>query len=227
MPNSQERVKAAINQQIPDRIPRGELCIGDDLIAQHLNSSQVGFEERAAFINDLGLDLICLPPDYPVGKDIPDAAEITVPDLDRWVSETPLFTFALLDGAFGWGTRTVGYTDFLVLSRSSPLSFQALIEKVERMNRELSSHSARGAAFSTEDLPAAFLTPLLDTGASQKEFHDPQPGHRPSHFPVSYPHSAQKNLTFTRPTVFYLSSSFTPLYHLSRCSRTPNAIGVY
>ncbi|HBI27752.1 MAG TPA: hypothetical protein DDY25_08505 [Peptococcaceae bacterium] len=139
MPNSQERVKAAICRQIPNRIPRGELCIGDDLIAQHLGCSQVGFEERAAFINDVGLDLVCLPPDYPVavGNDIPDAAEITVPDLDRWVSETPLFTFVLLDGAFGWGTRTVGYTEFLTLSRSSPLSFQALIEKVERMNREL------------------------------------------------------------------------------------------
>jgi uroporphyrinogen decarboxylase len=137
MSNSQERVKAAINHQVPDRIPRGELCIGDDLIAQNLKCSQVGFEERAAFINDVGLDLICLPPDYPVGNDIPDAAEITVPDLDRWVLETPLFTFVLLDGAFGWGTRTLGYTDFLVLSRSSPLSFQALIEKVERMNREL------------------------------------------------------------------------------------------
>lgn len=137
MPTSQERVKTAICHQIPDRIPRGELCIGDDLIAQHLNCSQVGFKERAAFVGELGLDLICLPPDYPVGNDLPDVGEITVPDLDKWVSQTPLFTFVLLDGAFGWGTRTLGYVEFLTLSRSSPISFCTLIEKVEKMNREL------------------------------------------------------------------------------------------
>lgn len=137
MQNSRERVKAAISHQPPDRIPKGELCIGDDLIKQSLNCSQVGFEERAAFIKDLGLDLVCLAPDYPVSASVPETLKATLPDLEKWASETPLFILALLDGAFGWGMRTLGHIDFLMLSRSSPLSFQALIEKVESLNREL------------------------------------------------------------------------------------------
>jgi uroporphyrinogen decarboxylase len=135
--NSRERVKAAISHQLPDRIPRGELCIEDDLVGQCLNCSEVGFEERAAFIEELGLDLVTLAPDYPVSSTVPETLEATLPDLEKWALKTPLFTFALLDGAFGWGARTLGYTDFLVLSRSSPLSFQALIDRVENLNREL------------------------------------------------------------------------------------------
>jgi len=137
MQNSRERVKAAISHQHPDRIPKGELCIGDDLVKQSLNCSQVGFEERAAFIKDLGLDLVCLAPDYPVSSSVPETLKATLPDLEKWALETPLFIFALLDGAFGWGMRTLGYMDFLTLTRRSPKSFQTLIEQVENLNREL------------------------------------------------------------------------------------------
>lgn len=139
MQNSRERVKAAVSHQLPDRIPRGELCIDDGLIAERLNCSQVGFEERAAFVQDLGLDLVCLAPDYPDGngKSVPSSLKPILPDLEEWALKTPLFIFALIDGAFGWGTRTLGYTDFLMLSRSSPLSFQDFIEKVEQLNKGL------------------------------------------------------------------------------------------
>lgn len=137
MQNSRERVKAAISNQLPDRIPKGELCIEDDLVGHCLNCSQVGFEERAAFIEELGLDLVTLAPDYPVSSSVPETLDTTLPDLEKWVLKTPLFTIALLDGAFGWGARTLDYTDFLVLSRSSPLSFQALIDRVENLNGEL------------------------------------------------------------------------------------------
>jgi uroporphyrinogen decarboxylase len=137
MPNSRERVKAAINHQIPDRIPRGELCIGDDLIKDYLNCTEVGFEERAAFVEKLGQDLVCLPPDYPVGKDVPDVADVLLPDVERWALEQPFFTFAMLDGICGWGVRTLGYTEFLTLPRSSPLSFQELCRSVAELNREL------------------------------------------------------------------------------------------
>lgn len=138
MLNSQERVKAAISRQPLDRIPRGELVIDDQLIRRHLNSGSVGFEERAAFIEELGLDLVTLAPAYPGGPEIPGRLEAPLPDLERWALETPLFTFALLDGAFGWGTRTQGYTEFLMmLSRSSSRSCRDLIEKVEKLNGAL------------------------------------------------------------------------------------------
>jgi hypothetical protein len=76
--NSRERVKAAISHQLPDRIPRGELCIEDDLVGQCLNCSEVGFEERAAFIEELGLDLVTLAPDYPVSSTVPEIRQSSV-----------------------------------------------------------------------------------------------------------------------------------------------------
>lgn len=138
MLNSKERVQAAISRRSLDRIPRGELVIDDELVRRRFGGGPVGFEERAAFIGELGLDLVTLAPAYPAGPEIPGKLAEPLPDLERWALETPLFTFALLDGAFGWGTRTQGYTEFLMmLSRGSSLSCRALIEKVERLNREL------------------------------------------------------------------------------------------
>lgn len=137
MQGSKERVKAAINHQLTDRIPRGELCIDDALVKQNLNSERVGFEERAAFVENLGLDLVTLAPHYAAAPEIPGKISDLLPDLERWVSETSYFTFVLLDGAFGWGARLFDYVDFLMLPKRSPSSFQALIEKVEKLNREL------------------------------------------------------------------------------------------
>lgn len=137
MLSSRERVRAAISRRPLDRLPRGELVIDDALIGRDLNGRD-SFERKAAFIEKMGLDLVTLAPVYPEGPDIPAALENPLPDLERWVSRTSLFTFALLDGAFGWGTRTCGYTEFLMmLSRSSRRSCRALIEKVEQLNRQL------------------------------------------------------------------------------------------
>ena len=61
-----------------------------------------------------------MPPDYPVGKEVAKAADVVLPDVERWAVERPFFTFALLDGVCGWGVRTLGYTEFLTLPRSSP-----------------------------------------------------------------------------------------------------------
>jgi uroporphyrinogen decarboxylase len=137
MQNSRERVKAAVNRQHSDQIPKGELCIGDDLVGEIMRCGTVGFEERAAFAGELGLDLVCLAPDYPAGKSIPERLDDAIPDLGKWVAETPLFTFALLDGAFGWGMQTLGYADFLTLPQRSPASLQELLERVERLNIDL------------------------------------------------------------------------------------------
>ncbi|NLA05823.1 MAG: hypothetical protein GX881_08955 [Firmicutes bacterium] len=137
MISSRERVGAAISRRRTDRIPRGELCIDDDLVRQVLKSARAGFEERAAFIAQLGLDLVTLAPAYPAGAGVPEKLADPLPDLEKWVLQTPYFVFALLDGAFGWGTRLMDYLEFLMLHRSSPLEFKDLIDGVEKLNREL------------------------------------------------------------------------------------------
>jgi uroporphyrinogen decarboxylase len=136
--SSKERVRAAVGHRRADRIPRGELVIDDELIRRSFNRDRIDFEERATLIEDLGLDLVVLAPAYPVDRSVPAALDDPLPDLGKWASRTSLFIFALIDGPFGWGARTLGYTEFLVaLSRNSPCSCRALIEKVERLNSEL------------------------------------------------------------------------------------------
>lgn len=137
MQGSKELVKATIDHQLTDRVPRGELCIDDLLIGQSLNCEKIGFEERAAFVENLGLDLVTLAPNYGELPEIPGKLNNLLPDLDRWISETPYFTFVLLDGIFGWGARLYDYVGFLMLPQRCPSSFQALIEKVEKLNSEL------------------------------------------------------------------------------------------
>lgn len=135
MISSKERVRAAVGRRHVDRIPRGELVIDEELIRRSFKRDRIGFEEKAAFIKELRLDLVTLAPAYPAGPDVPVRLESPLPDLEKWTSRTPLFTFALLDGPFGWGTRTQGYTEFLVaFSRSSFRSCGAFIEKVEQLN---------------------------------------------------------------------------------------------
>ena len=137
MMSSRQRVKAAINRRRTDKIPRGELCVDDELIHRFAKGAPVGFEERAAFFERMGLDLITLAPAYPAVTAVPEKLEDPLPDLEKWTLETPYFVFALLDGAFGWGTRLMEYMDFLMLHQRSPHTFRTLIEQVEKLNREL------------------------------------------------------------------------------------------
>jgi len=82
------------------------------------------------------ISFVCLRT-IPAGKEVAKAADVVLPDVERWAVERPFFTFALLDGICGWGVRTLGYTEFLTLPRSSPLSFQELCNQVTELNREL------------------------------------------------------------------------------------------
>ncbi|CAA7600957.1 Nitrate reductase gamma subunit [Acididesulfobacillus acetoxydans] len=92
------------------RVPKGELCIADSLIAKALNCRVVGFRERYAFVKGMNLDIVTVGPVYPEqGKRLPGRNEIIWPELKEWIAETSLFTFALLDGAFEWGLRTLGF----------------------------------------------------------------------------------------------------------------------
>lgn len=133
------RVLSAIRHRAVDRVPKGELCIDDAVIRKELGCHRVGFEERLEFVNRLGLDLICLTPKYPLDvRGIPEARDVLWEDLQRWTGNTPLFSFAIIDGVFGWGIRTLGFERFVTLHVRSPLNLEDLIKRVEALNGELS-----------------------------------------------------------------------------------------
>jgi uroporphyrinogen decarboxylase len=89
--SSKERVRAAVGRRHVDRIPRGELVIDEELIRRSFKRDRIGFEEKAAFIKELRLDLVTLAPAYPAGPDVPVRLESPLPDLEKWTSRTPLF----------------------------------------------------------------------------------------------------------------------------------------
>lgn len=130
---------AAIQGKAVERIPKGELCIDDKVIERELGCSGVGFAERQAFVSRLGLDLICLSPLYHAhapGR-LPSPSQVCWPDLERWVLETPLYTFALIDGAFGWGGRLMDYHQFLAMPYRDEAALMEFVTAVERLNLEL------------------------------------------------------------------------------------------
>ncbi len=137
--NSQrEWVARSIAEGVRERVPKGELCIADSLIQKALNCPEVGFQERRAFVAVMNLDIFTLSPIYPEqGKRLPASGETVWPALKEWTTETSLFTFALLDGAFEWGLRTMGFQEFLLLPRSSPLILKGFIRSVEELNGSL------------------------------------------------------------------------------------------
>ncbi|MDW7650482.1 MAG: uroporphyrinogen decarboxylase family protein [Bacillota bacterium] len=141
MIRSRERVKNVIEGGLPDRIPKGELCINDDVICSGSADCKLpAFEQRYAFIKDLGLDLVSLSPLYPMGLNrLPQQGEYQWPDLQRWVEETPLFTFAVLDGAFEWGMRIFGLEKFFIMLRKQHPALAEFISQVEELNLSMAA----------------------------------------------------------------------------------------
>lgn len=129
-----ERVLRAIRYGAADRVPKGELCINDSVVRLALNCDHVGFEERRGFIESFALDIFTVSPVYPsLNKRLPGPEECLWPDVDKW-TQTSLFTFAILDGAFEWGLRSYGFQEFFVLIKSSPLSLRQFVLGVEKLN---------------------------------------------------------------------------------------------
>lgn len=135
--SSRKLVMAAIQGRPVERIPKGELCIEDSVIERELNSSRVDFTERSAFVSRLGLDLICLSPVYDATGKLPSVSQVCWPDLKQWVLETPLYSFVLIDGAFGWGGRILDYRQFLTMPYRNEAALVDLVASVEKLNLEL------------------------------------------------------------------------------------------
>jgi len=136
---ARERVALTIGHRTPDRVPRGEIYIDDAVVRSVLGCATVGFEERREFARRLGLDIICLTPRYPRESSggMPDAGPVGWSELDRWVRESDLFVFVMLDGPFGWGARLWGYERFFSALVRESAELTGLIRAVEDFNRRL------------------------------------------------------------------------------------------
>lgn len=143
--DSKSLVASTIRRQVTDRIPVGELCLDDTLVAAFTGTSRVGFLHRRQLADRLGLDLICLAADYgPLTAQGGLPADDTVRwnAIESWAAQTDLFIFVLLDGGFAWGVKTWGFQQLVikVMRRSSEVA--QLLRQVEMLNQRLIRRAA-------------------------------------------------------------------------------------
>jgi uroporphyrinogen decarboxylase len=138
-------VTSTIKRQVTNRIPVGELCIDDALVAAITGTSHVGFLQRRQVAHRLGLDLICLAADYgppTTRRGLPAADTVRWNAIESWAGQTDLFIFVLLDGGFAWGVKTWGFQQFAIkVMRRSP-DVADLLRQVETLNQRLIRRAA-------------------------------------------------------------------------------------
>ena len=143
--DSKSLVRRTIERQAADRIPVGELCIDDALVAAFTGTSRVGFAHRRQVADRLGLDLICLAPDYGSRTDsgvLPAADAVGLNAVKVWTEQTHLYIFVLLDGGFQWGLKRWGFQQFLTMVMRRSTDVPNLLRQVEALNRRLIERAA-------------------------------------------------------------------------------------
>jgi len=164
-----------MTEGVQERIPIGELCIDHALIRQAEKGERSDFEETLSFVSRMNLDIFTISPVYPQNvKRLPHPAECLWPDLKKWTAETLLFTFALLDGAFEWGLRLLGFRNFLLLDKTAPAALRGFIQQVEKLNKTLIAFLAKSGVdgvILADDI--AFGSGLMTRPAVLREYFFP------------------------------------------------------
>jgi uroporphyrinogen decarboxylase len=143
--DSKSLVWRTIKRQDADRIPVGELCIDDAVVAAFTGTSRVGFAQRRQVADHLGLDLICLGADYCPHNDggaLPAADAVGLNAIEEWAEQTDRFLFVLLDGGFQWGLKRWGFQQFLTMVMRQSKDVPDLLQHVETLNRRLTQRAA-------------------------------------------------------------------------------------
>ncbi len=141
--NSRKRVSLAIEHREADRIPTGEIAIADEVVQVFLDVDQVAFSEHMEFTSRLGIDAVCESPEWPIPPSrLPKAREARWKDLGSWATRTDRFVFVLIDGAFGWGMKLVGFERFLSALVKRSQEIIDLIDEAERLNTGLARRAA-------------------------------------------------------------------------------------
>lgn len=146
--NSKKRVESAIKHEATDRTPRGEILIDDEVVKSVLGYPEVVFDHRWEFVRRLQLDIICLSPEFTAaaGNSLPPVNGVKWADLKEWAQKTDRFIFIMVDGAFGWGTRLLGFEKFFGLLARESGDLTDFFHRVEEFNIMLAEQALAGGA---------------------------------------------------------------------------------
>ncbi len=143
--DSKSLVWRTIKRRDVDRVPVGELCIDDAVVAAFTGASRVGLAQRRQVADRLGLDLICLTADYGRRSDsgaLPAAETVDLSAVEAWAEQADRFIFVLFDGGFQWGVKRWGFERFLTMVMRQSTDVQDLLQRVEALNRRLTERAA-------------------------------------------------------------------------------------
>jgi uroporphyrinogen decarboxylase len=143
--DSKSLVWRTIKRQAADRIPVGELCIDDAVVAAFTGSSRVSFEQRRQVADRLGLDLICLGAEYgprDSSAALPAADAVDLSAVQEWAEQTDRFIFVLLDGGFQWGLKQWGFQKFLTMVMRQSTKVSNMLRYIEALNQQLTKRAA-------------------------------------------------------------------------------------
>ena len=127
------RVKKTIKGESTDRIPRGELIVGDEVVQKYYQTDQVYFDQRYQFIKDMEMDLYSASPKYIHESHALDI-DLNHLELDKWSDKGDVFTFVLIDGAFELGMRYFGFGEFMGMLHKSNEELQDFVKMVHQLN---------------------------------------------------------------------------------------------
>lgn len=127
---ARELVHRTIDHHMTNKVPKGEIVLDDISVSESVGCKSVGFEERFEYVKKLNLDIITLTPKY-MSK---GTFQIDYDDVEKWVKDTSLFVFVMLDGAFEYGLRTFGFDKYFSMVLENPRSMSSFISEVESFN---------------------------------------------------------------------------------------------
>jgi uroporphyrinogen decarboxylase len=141
--NCRIRVAKTIKGEAVDRVPKGELLIDQEFIAQYFGlspASPVPFQLQARLMEELQLDLISLLPPIKIsGGDLTRPEELALVETDmkevaRWAKETGYFVFAVVGGGFQPAATYFDFLEIISLSHSNPVLAGKIFSRFAEIN---------------------------------------------------------------------------------------------
>ncbi|MBF7095530.1 uroporphyrinogen decarboxylase family protein [Alkalibacter mobilis] len=180
---SRQLIHDAINRKSLSKVPKGELVLDDKVVSENLSAEHVEFEHRKYFAGALGLDLMTHFPKYHKESGYP-VIDLQKVEIEKWATETDMFNFFVLDGAFETGMAFFGFHEFCTMVMTEDEEIVDFVEYVQKINmetiRKLADQGADGIiladdiAFQNGLLirPQIFKDNFLSSMEKQVEFMD-------------------------------------------------------
>ncbi|MBS4025311.1 MAG: hypothetical protein KGZ96_06505 [Clostridia bacterium] len=153
--NCRIRVAKSIKGEQVERVPKGELLIDEEFIAQYFGISPgapVPFQLQVRFLEELNMDLISLLPPIKIsGADITRPEELTLEGTEmkeviKWAEKTEFFVFAVVGGGFQPAATYFDFLEILKLTQGNPVLAEKIFGRFTEINTKVALEAVEAGA---------------------------------------------------------------------------------